>query len=70
MSFQTIIILAEFEAPQTTCSVSPEKTQIPMMSSVQRKADLVWDVPESPAKKIYVISHLQVSQIPKITSKK
>jgi len=40
------------------------------MSSVQRKADLVWDVPESPAKKIYVISHLQVSQIPKITSKK
>jgi len=40
MSFQTIIILAEFAAPQTTRSVSLEITQIPRMSSVQRKTDL------------------------------
>jgi len=37
--FRTIIILAEFVAPQTTRNVSLEKTQIPMMSSVQRKTD-------------------------------
>jgi len=35
----TIVILAEFAAPQTTRSVSLEKTQTPTMSSVQRKTD-------------------------------
>jgi len=56
--------------PQTTRSVSLEKTQTPMMSSEQRKTDQNFGTFRNHRQEIFhVISHLQVSQISKITSK-
>jgi len=67
----TIVILVEFAAPQTTRSVSLEKNANTNDElSTKKNRPGFWEVPESSAKKIYVISHLQVSQIPKITPKK
>ena len=54
----TIVILAEFAAPQTTRSVSLVKTQIPMRSSVQRKTDRDFGKFRNYRQKIFMLFHI------------